>query len=423
MATTYTALIYAGNKFIKEAYGRIRHRTPLGWGIVYQAGVYPITVDFKADILGKSFEKYECPVEGSQASKFYPIKGYFSPQDQTFHEEKDNQIEIDFEPHKPIANATDTNSQSEIKKIKEQQKTEESLFGYDDVKLLIKQHLEYYSDQSLIDLIKISIPDGILLYGPPGCGKTFFAKWIASYLNFEFVELPRTKFGSSYVDGAMLSLSNIIEELKTKKRQVVFFDEFDSVVPDRKNFNSQAESEKVINTLLQEIPNISENENLIIAATNYLYKLDDAIIRTGRFGLKIPVFPPNAAERVEILRNLVYCTFQENSKLIPYLENLVATDENFWQSLTNDMYLFSNSDLKKLAEYISKELAKSFKANQQHDISVLKKLRKIITVKCQDHLDFKNEIDKYNSDLLQERFSDYYNEPLPSDKKLILTLP
>src|SRR5690606_36466658 len=97
-----------------------------------------------------------------------------------------------------------------------------------------------------LDLWGLRPPGGIILFGAPGCGKTFWAQEIARYLNFNFLELPRSIFASSLVDGAVTKLKEQLDAVEPKT--VIFFDEFDSIADERSNSSSGSrENIKVVN--------------------------------------------------------------------------------------------------------------------------------------------------------------------------------
>jgi len=84
------------------------------------------------------------------------------------------------------------------------------IIGYEDVKDYIIEQLEPIINPEESEAWGLKKPGGILLFGPPGCGKTYWATWIGNFLNYKFKEIPRSIFGSIYVDGAMTKLSEIL---------------------------------------------------------------------------------------------------------------------------------------------------------------------------------------------------------------------
>ncbi|MDZ7767205.1 MAG: AAA family ATPase [Melioribacteraceae bacterium] len=126
--------------------------------------------------------------------------------------------------------------------------------GYEDVMMTIEEQIDPILNPSEAMEWGLQNPGGIILFGPPGCGKTFWAQWISRHLDYELEEVPRSMFGSSYVDGAMKRLKEKLDEVKKKPKTLLFFDEFDSVARSRQSGsgNANEENSKVVNTLLQE---------------------------------------------------------------------------------------------------------------------------------------------------------------------------
>lgn len=233
---------------------------------------------------------------------------------------------------------------------------EVAVVGYEDMKKYIEEHLLPLRDAEKAGQWGLHRPGGILLYGPPGCGKTHWAQWIARSLGYPFIEIPRSAFGSVYVDGAMGRLASVIESAKKAAPAVVFFDEFDSVARDRQIRDTDTEGAKVVNTLLQEIPKLISAGVLLIAATNHVHQLDPAVIRPGRFDIKVPVFPPLPAERNELLVYYLTKDVAENSPLRAVLKFNKALSASYWARFDRKMQLFSNSHLIKVADDIKKRI-------------------------------------------------------------------
>jgi SpoVK/Ycf46/Vps4 family AAA+-type ATPase len=269
----------------------------------------------------------------------------------------------------------------------------DELIGYEDVKLNIREHLQNYFDKEISFHLKLSNPDGLLFYGLPGCGKTFFANWIAKTINYKLIEVPRASFGSQYVDGAMNKLMEKLKEIHKASPSVVFFDEFDSVATNRdKKGSSHNENDKVVNTLLQEIPKLIEKGNIIIGATNFIENLDAAVIRTGRFGPKIPIFPPLPNERATLFINTVSNTILAESPIRNFLIKNNMFESDFVKTYTDKMLLFSNSDVVNVAETFCKKLYKL------HNAGTLDL----------EYLDLESDINKFK--IAIEQFEKFYYE-------------
>jgi transitional endoplasmic reticulum ATPase len=237
-----------------------------------------------------------------------------------------------------------------------------NIIGYDDFKVSVKDLLIPIIDSKSLDIWGLRKPGGILLFGPPGCGKTFWAEQIALYLKFQFMEVPRSQFASSLVDGAVINLKEILDNVQPKT--VLFFDEFDSVAETRSNSTSGSkENIKIVNTLLQEIPKLIKKEVVIIAATNHLSRIDSAVIRPGRFDLKIPIFPPNQKERAKIIYYKLKSNLNSKSPLIEILKNSSIKSYDFFNKYAANMQLFSSSLLEDFVDTLKRSLKYSYDSN------------------------------------------------------------
>jgi hypothetical protein len=144
--------------------------------------------------------------------------------------------------------------------------------------------------------------NGILLYGPPGVGKTFFARAIAGEYDLNFVHVSTGDLVSGIVGGSARNIDKAFETAEQNLPCLLFFDEFDSVAQRRDNTPDQ-ESRRTVNQLLTSLEaHHGERGLLVMAATNSVEHLDPAVIRPGRFDRHIRIDLPDAAARAEIFR-------------------------------------------------------------------------------------------------------------------------
>ncbi len=150
---------------------------------------------------------------------------------------------------------------------------------------------------------KLSIPHGILLYGPPGCGKTFIVKKLSEQLNYTYIELHPSSIATPYVHGSVNNIAKIFEFAKIKSPAIIFIDEIEGLVPKREDLGSHADTRKEeINEFLLQLNNAGENKILVIGATNRPHIIDSAVLRSGRMDKRIYVGPPDFQAREEMLK-------------------------------------------------------------------------------------------------------------------------
>jgi len=145
---------------------------------------------------------------------------------------------------------------------------------------------------------------GILLWGPPGCGKTLVAKAVANESKANFISIKGPELLNKYVGESERAVRQLFARAKSSAPCILFFDEMDALVPKRDDSLSDA-SARVVNTLLTELDGVGDRSGIyVIGATNRPDIIDEAIRRPGRLGTSIYVGLPSAEDRVAILRTL-----------------------------------------------------------------------------------------------------------------------
>ncbi|MFT3844889.1 MAG: tetratricopeptide repeat protein [Lacibacter sp.] len=147
---------------------------------------------------------------------------------------------------------------------------------------------------------------GILLYGPPGCGKTFIAKATAGEIDAKFISIGLHDILDMWIGNSEKNLHQVFEVARANKPCVLFFDEVDALGSSRSDLKQSA-MRHVINQFLAELDGVdADNEGiLILAATNAPWSVDGAFRRPGRFDRIIFVAPPDEEARVDILQQLL----------------------------------------------------------------------------------------------------------------------
>ena len=150
----------------------------------------------------------------------------------------------------------------------------------------------------------IKPPKGILLSGPPGCGKTLLAKALASEVNVNFISVKGPELLSKYVGESERAVRDVFRKARQAAPCIVAFDEIDALVPARGGGTSDSHvTERVLSQFLAELDGVEELRGvLVLGATNRADILDPAILRPGRFDEIVDIPLPDEAEREEIFR-------------------------------------------------------------------------------------------------------------------------
>jgi len=174
---------------------------------------------------------------------------------------------------------------------------------------------------------------GILLWGPPGCGKTLVAKAVANESKANFISIKGPELLNKYVGESERAVRQLFGRAKSSAPCILFFDEMDALVPKRDDSVADA-SARVVNALLTELDGVGDRSGIyVIGATNRPDIIDDAIKRPGRLGTSIYVGLPSAEDRVAILKTLYRNTITRAKKALPGAEKCVEIDPKDVQML------------------------------------------------------------------------------------------
>ena len=156
-----------------------------------------------------------------------------------------------------------------------------------------------------LKLIGINKAIGVLLYGPPGCGKTLLAKAVANEAKANFISIKGPELLNKYVGESERAIRLLFIRAKNSSPCIIFFDELDALVPKRSNENNNS-SERVVNQLLTEMDGLEDRKQIfIIAATNRPDIIDPAMLRPGRLDKLLYVPLPEKNDRISILETLI----------------------------------------------------------------------------------------------------------------------
>ncbi len=183
----------------------------------------------------------------------------------------------------------------------------EEVQGVDAAKEELMDVAEWLHDPKRFEALGARAPRGVLLFGPPGTGKTMLARAVAAQAGVDFFSASGSSFVEMFVGRGAARIRRLFKEARKSGRAVIFIDELDAVGGARSGGGGDggsSEREQALNQLLVELDGFEKDPGtvIVIAASNYVDKLDKALLRPGRFDRQVLVAPPDRRGREAILR-------------------------------------------------------------------------------------------------------------------------
>lgn len=195
-----------------------------------------------------------------------------------------------------------------IKESSSNNKAKKKGHGFADVAGMVELKEQLQSD--VINLLQnpgrakelgLSIPNGLLFYGPPGCGKTFFAERFAEEIGCNYMYVLCSDVASPYIHGGQEKIAKLFDEARKNAPTILFLDEVEAMIMDR-NKHSNVSEQGEVNEFLGQLNNCGEDGVMVIAATNKPNMIDPAALRAGRLELKYYIPQPDNDTRREMFR-------------------------------------------------------------------------------------------------------------------------
>jgi len=241
--------------------------------------------------------------------------------------------------------------------------------GYDGVKNELVEVVDYLRDPERFSRLGANPPRGVLLYGPPGTGKTLMAKAVAGETNAAFYEQSASSFVQVYAGEGAKSVRQLFEQARKTAPSVIFIDEIDAVGGARSG-GSHDERIQTLNAILTEMDGFGNNQGIVVvAATNRLDTLDEALVRPGRFDRKVYIGMPSLSDRQKILK--------------VHAQKVKTSDDVDWDLWSAQTRGFSGADLAALVNEAAIEAARAGKSQVEN--SDIEKARDRVWIGAKNH--------------------------------------
>lgn len=288
--------------------------------------------------------------------------------------------------------------------------TQRDFIGYRDLFFYISKTLEPFLNETPLTDWGIHKPAGIVLYGPPGSGKIFWANKIAEIIGYQFKEVKKYYYGTSFVDGNKTGFNDFLMEMMKEEDVLLFMEDFDSIMTHRSEKGSVTSCDEETKEIVLHYIGHFEKENLLmVGSANTVVEIDKEILAPGRFDVIIPVFPPNVQERTEMILHFMTDGLSDDSLLMKILERNNATKLPFWQEISGKMRVFSNTMIVDFTQSLKKRIRNVYSKNNSDHIKIDSKLLDSALREASTKLtgDYFNQIAQFINDVSTHHYDDF----------------
>lgn len=252
----------------------------------------------------------------------------------------------------------------------------EAIAGMNDLKNLLNDRVLFMmKNKDKVDKYRLTPPNGMLLYGPPGCGKTFFAEKFAEECGYNFIMVNMSTIGSTLVHGTEENISKLFAEAEENAPTILCFDEFDAFVPARTTYEGRNQAGEV-NEFLTHLNNCGERGVFVIATSNRPDMIDPAVLRTGRIDKQIFVPLPDTEARKELFHMYLKdrpCDNVDTEILANMTEGYIASDISY---ICNETAMIAALNDKKITQDLLETTIRSIRPSiRPNDVKMYDDIR------------------------------------------------
>lgn len=259
---------------------------------------------------------------------------------------------------------SDDKDDKKIKTQKAKGKGFDAIAGLDDLKKEMKRSvIDVLQNPEKAERYGAKLPNGMVLYGPPGCGKTFFAKHFAEEVGFNFILATPSTLKSKYINATQENIAKMFEDAEKNAPTIIFIDEINELLPNRVS-DSHEMAKSAVNEMLAQMDRTGEKGIFIVGATNYPDMIDPAMLRSGRLEKKFYLPPPDFKLRKALfemslnIRKKVLDFGIDYDKLSNLTEHYVSSDI---ESIVNEATSNAMSDDSRISMALLERVIKSYK--------------------------------------------------------------
>ena len=246
----------------------------------------------------------------------------------------------------------------------------QDIAGMGNLKQMLQQKVIFIlKDKEKAEKYKLLPPNGMLFYGPPGCGKSFFAEKFAEETGFNFILVKASDLGSIYVHGSQGKIADLFKKAEQSQPTIICFDEFDAFVPNRGAGGAEHQAGEV-NEFLTQLNNCAKRGIFVIATSNRPDMIDPAVLRTGRIDKLVYVPMPDKEARQEMFRLHLDgrpCEDINTTRLAELTDGYIASDIAY---IVNDAAMGAAYSDRPISQQILEETISSIRPSISKEVLV-----------------------------------------------------